>query len=115
MFVINLGEHKIYDKNEDRTQFVQEKIDTIMLAGRLMGYRVQITNMLYNNFIRIVFESDRGCFMLSFHIDEDNSEFNGISLDYLNNVGYLRNLDSRLHSANRKSIRYILKKAEYIL
>lgn len=117
MFAISLGEYTVYDRYKNRGQHVQEKIDSLIVAGKLMGYIIDIKKIDYKDgVIRIMFiKKGQDNFSLYFYLEEKSNTVDTITLNYTNSNQLRRHLNYNFKSTNQKSIRKIFNKMENIL
>lgn len=112
---IDINGYKMIVKDKDVRDFIQEKVDSIIVAARLIGYDVsadwEFGNMLDRlrySFIRVrVGKEKKILFDLIFHFRVNQQEMDSLELNFINSNGEARCINRQYKRA--------LKKAEYLL
>lgn len=108
MIEVNLTEDCSFYVQGDRFEFIQQKIDNIIMIASLFNYECVINR--FKDYIRInIAQPYRYVYTLKFYLNDSNV-LQSTSINYINSDGLARSISTGQHSIKR-----ILKKAEYLI
>lgn len=104
MVSLNIDGFEFFVKNNEKADFIRDKINSILVLARLLNLHVD-TRYLNNRVVVLVVDVLR----LSLRFD-DKKVLKRVSLTYVNSNGFHKAIQTP-----HKKIKYILNKAEYLI
>lgn len=94
--------------------FIQQKIDDILVLAKLLGYSYRFTRTVvsdsYAKLVVIDNKNDINLFAIKFHLNNKDKLMKATTIFYVGSDGEVKEVSTR-----QRSIKYILKKAEYLI
>lgn len=105
-----IGSHGIFDY-EDRALFIQQKIDNLMTIAKLLDYEIQIKYDEDNyEIILSIIREFPSYIHLYFVLKPYSNRFDNLYMSYLGS-----NKEHKMIYPSQRSVKYMLRKAEYLI